>query len=280
MKNLAYYNGNIAPIDELMIPFNDRAHFFGDGIYEVTVTRNRKLYALDDHLDRLWNSASLLDIHIPYTREELTEILNDAVSRVDSPDQFVYWQISRGTQMRDHIYPEGMQGNLWIMIKPYKLPDIYKKITCTIADDTRFFHCNIKTLNLLPSVLTAQKAEREGFTECILHRNGRVTECSHSNVSIINQNGVFQTAPADNLILAGVARKHLIEGCHALGVEVSETPFTLDDLYTAKEIIVSASSKFGMGVSEIDHRAVGGGAPEQLKALQDYVWNRFLRATE
>jgi D-alanine transaminase len=64
MKNLGYYNGKVAPLDELTVPFNDRVHFFGDGVYEATLARNYKIYALDEHLDRLYRSASMVDIHI------------------------------------------------------------------------------------------------------------------------------------------------------------------------------------------------------------------------
>ena len=60
MKNLGYYNGNFAEIDEMTIPMNDRACYFGDGVYEATMSRNYNIFAIDEHIDRLYNSAGLL----------------------------------------------------------------------------------------------------------------------------------------------------------------------------------------------------------------------------
>ena len=75
MKNLGYYNGTFGPLEEMTIPMNDRAGYFGDGVYEATLARNGKIFALEDHLNRFYNSAGLIRIPVPYTRQELTDIL-------------------------------------------------------------------------------------------------------------------------------------------------------------------------------------------------------------
>lgn len=280
MKDLGYYNGQIGTLDELTVPFNDRVHFFGDGVYEATLARNYKINLLDEHIDRMFRSAAMVDINIRETKEEMAAILCDLVKKLDSPDQFVYWQVTRGTQARNHTYPEDMKGNLWVVLKPGAIKDLRTPIATITAPDTRFLHCNIKTLNLLPAVLYAQKAEREGVYETILYREGgRVTECSHSNVHIITKDGVFKTAPTDNLILPGIARAHLIKACHALGIEVDETPFTLDEMMSAAEVLTSSSTAPVRYCNKIDGKTVGGGAPELVKKLTDWVENEFLEAT-
>ena len=75
MEALAYYDGKIGTPEELMIPFNDRVHFFGDGVYDATVGANGKVYLMQDHLDRFYTSAKALDIHIPMPKEELGKLL-------------------------------------------------------------------------------------------------------------------------------------------------------------------------------------------------------------
>ena len=125
MENLAYYNGKFGPVDEMTVPFNDRVHFFGDGIYEATAAHNHVIYALDEHLDRFFNSAAMLDIHLPHTKEEFAAILRDMVSRVDSGDQFVYFQATRGTQDRGHVYPEDMVANFWILCIKMFYPELF-----------------------------------------------------------------------------------------------------------------------------------------------------------
>ncbi len=287
MENLGYYNGRFGPLDEMVVPFNDRVHFFGDGVYEACPAHNHVPFALDEHIDRMYRSASMVDIHVPCTKAEMKEILLDMVKRVDSGDQFVYWQVTRGTAMRNHTYAEDMKGNLWISLKPAPLKPIGKEVGAITAEDTRFLHCNIKTLNLLPAVWYAQAAERAGVYETILYRQTadstadcRVTECAHSNVHIINRDGVFQTAPTDNLILPGIARAHLLRACRALGIEVSETPFTVREMMEAREVIISSSSALLLHCTTVDGQSVGGKAPDTVAVLADWVREEFLAETE
>ena len=143
-----------------------------------------------------------------------------------------------------------------------------------------FFHCNIKTLNLIPSVVATQKAKEAGCQECVFYRpGGRVTECAHSNVHII-KDGKLVTAPTDNLILPGIARAHIIKACKKLEIPVSETPYTLDDLFNADEVIVSSSSNLCLHANEIDGKPVGGKALELLEKIRVAVLDEFYKATD
>lgn len=279
LKNLGYYNGNYGEIEEMSIPMNDRVCYFGDGVYDATYSRNYKIFALDEHIDRIYNSASLLNINITETKDEMKAILQEMVDKMDSGENFVYWQVTRGTAKRNHAFPENEKTNLWITISPKDIVDTYKKIKLITMEDTRFFHCNIKTLNLIPSVMASEKAKQAGCDETVFHRGERVTECAHSNVHII-KDGAFVTAPTDNLILPGIARAHLIRACKKLGIPVSEVPYTVDELMNADEIIVSSSGSLCLAAEEIDGKRVGGKAPELLKKLQDEVLREFIEETD
>ena len=279
LKNLGYYNVNYGEIEEMSIPMNDRVCYFGDGVYDATYSRNYKIFALDEHIDRIYNSASLLNINITETKDEMKAILQEMVNKMDSGENFVYWQVTRGTAKRNHAFPENEKTNLWITISPKDIVDTYKKIKLITMEDTRFFHCNIKTLNLIPSVMASEKAKQAGCDETVFHRGERVTECAHSNVHII-KDGAFVTAPTDNLILPGIARAHLIKACKKLGIPVSEVPYTVDELMNADEIIVSSSGSLCLAAEEIDGKRVGGKAPELLKKLQDEVLREFIEETD
>lgn len=280
MENLGYYNGKYGLLEEMTIPMNDRVCYFGDGVYDATYSRNHVIFALDEHIERFFNSAGLLKIKIPYTKEQVKEIIKDMVKKVDSGEQFVYWQVTRGTAMRNHAFPgDEVPANLWIMLKPLKIKDMSQKIKLITLEDTRFLHCNIKTLNLLPSVMAAQKTEEAGCQEAVFHRGTRVTECAHSNVSII-KDGILKTAPADNLILPGIARAHLIKMCKLFSIPVDETAFTLKELMEADEVIVTSSGQFCITACEIDGKPVGGKAPELVKKLQDALLEEFLEETK
>ncbi|MBQ2706822.1 MAG: aminotransferase class IV [Clostridia bacterium] len=279
MKHLGYYNGAFGEIETMTVPMNDRVCYFGDGVYDASYSRNYKIFALDEHIDRLYNSAALLRIDIHETKEEMRGILTEMVQKMDTGENFVYWQVTRGTAMRNHVFPKEGRANLWIVIYPKKIVDTYKKIRLMTKPDTRFFHCNIKTLNLIPAVMASEEALEAGCDETVLHRDGRVTECAHSNVHIL-KDGVFRTAPTDNLILPGIARAHLIGACRRLGIPVDETPFTVEEMMAADEVIVTSSGSLCLAAEEIDGKAVGGGAAATLRALQDAVVAEFMAATE
>ena len=77
MENLAYYNGKVTHLSEMMVPFNDRSHFFGDGVYDASVARNRIIFKLEDHIERFFNSMALIDIQPDFTKNELKELLQN-----------------------------------------------------------------------------------------------------------------------------------------------------------------------------------------------------------
>lgn len=277
-RELAYYDGVYGTPEEVKVPFNDRVHFFGDGVYDATVGANGKVYLLQDHLDRFYSSAKALDIHIPMEKDELGSLLTDLLSRVEGSTHFVYWQVTRGINARNHVYEENMPGKLWVLIRPNSLNDPDVPIKLVTEPDTRFYHCNIKTLNLIPSVMASEHAKRCGAQETVLHRNGVVTECAHSNVSIL-KDGVFYSHPNDELILRGIAKTHMIQACYRLGITVMEKPFTLDQLRDADEIIVTSSSNFCLHANELDGQPVGGKDPATLKAIQDAVLQEYFDYT-
>ena len=277
MKNLGYYNGKIGLISELTVPLTDRAFYFGDGVYDAVMCRNNIPYLLWEHIDRLYKNCSILGIVPPMCKNELSLTIKELIARVEGEEKFIYFHISRGSGIRNHSYSGG-EGNLCITVKPQPLDNVYEKMDTILRKDIRYELCYIKTLNLLPSVLTAQDATDNGCEEAILHRDGIVTECSHSNVSIL-KNGRLITAPCDQYILPGVTRSHLIGVALENGITVEERKYTTDELLDADEIIVTSSSKMARGVKTIDKRAVGGRDEDTLAILRDTMYANYLNAT-
>lgn len=261
-----------------MIPFQDRVHFFGDGVYEATLGGNHKIFLLEEHLDRFYSSAKALEIHIPMEKQTLGKLLTELLQKVEGKTHFVYWQVTRGVAVRNHTYDDDLEGKLWVSIRPFAMQDPEKEIGVITKEDTRFYHCNIKTLNLLPSVMASQDAKRAGAGETVFHRGEIVTECSHSNVSIL-KDGTFISHPNDNMILRGIAKTHMIMACYRLGIQVIERPFTLAELMEADEILVTSSSNFYRYATKVDGCPAGGKDPENRKLLQKAVIDEFLEYT-
>lgn len=278
MKNLGYYNGEIGLIEDMKIPMDDRGCYFGDGVYDATLCRNYHIFALDEHVDRFFNSARLIDIEIPQTKEQVKELLKELVRKLDSGNSFVYFQVTRGTAPRNHPYPE-VPANLWVMIRPKELGDIYEPQKLLTVEDNRYYICNIKTLNLIPNIMANQKAAAAGCHEAVFHRGERVTEGSHGNISIL-KDGVLRTAPTDELILPGITRKHVIEICQKLGIPVVEEPFTLEELKGADEILVTSSGRLCLASCELDGVPVGGRAAQLARSIQEAYLKKYLEETE
>ena len=138
MKTLGYYNGKFGPLEEMTVPMNDRACYFGDGVYEATLARNGKIFALKEHLDRFFNSAGLIKIDIPYTKDELAAILYDMLAKMDDKDIFIYWQMTRGGGHGDYrtivLAPASVQENCDMMATAFDLAEKYRHPVLVASD--------------------------------------------------------------------------------------------------------------------------------------------------
>lgn len=280
MKSVGYYNGTMGPLEEMTVPMGDRALYFGDGIYEAALVANGIVFGLEEHLDRMYNSLRLLEIPFSMEREQVRKELYRVIRAAEeSPVQFLYWQITRGVCPRSHPFPpKDVKPSLMIYVKPHAMKPLDKPYKLISMEDIRFKLCNIKTLNLIPSVLANQRAVEHGCDEAVLHRGSRVTECAHSNISIL-KDGILRTAPTDELILPGVTRKHLLALAREHQIPVEEKPFSMVELMNADELIVTSSSALCIPVESVDGIPVGGKDPVRLKLLQDAYLEKFHRET-
>lgn len=267
-------------IEKMTVPMLDRSHWFGDGIYDATCSRNYKIMAIDEHIDRFFNSARLLDINLGFTKDYLKNLLNELVKKLDDDELFVYWQATRGgNYLRSHNYNKELKANLWITITPEKITDKNREYKLASMEDTRFLHCNIKTLNLIPNVVAYQYAKEQNCDETVFHRGNIVTECAHSNVHII-KNKKFITHSADKYILPGIARAHLLNACKILNIEIEERDFTIDELINADEVIISSSGDLCIRAIEFEGKSIGKKDNETFNKLKEYIYQEWLDCTK
>lgn len=159
-------------------------------------------------------------------------LLTEMVEKVDCGEQFVYWQVTRGTAMRNHAYPDPdkVPANLWIVLTPCSVQDTYKKINLITTEDTRFLHCNIKTLNLLPSCMGPPSARRwpGAMSPCsigaILSPSARTPMC------LLFRTACLRPIPPIIIFCRVLPGAHLIKMCKKLGYAVDETPFTVAEM--------------------------------------------------
>ena len=249
--SIAYYNGNFCNYDDIKIPLSDRCVFFGDGIYDAAIGRNGRIYLEDEHLERFIGNAKKMNIHLPLKKHELSMLLHKTAALNGYTEYFIYFQLTRYSDERIHSYPDTEKSNLLITVKEHKISTPEHELKLITAPDVRYHICNVKTLNLLPNVLASKKAESLGCDEAVFIRNGIVTECAHSNISII-KNGTLYTHPKGKFILPGITRGRLLFLCEKLDISYKEIRFTEKDMKDADEVLITSTTKVCKRVSEID----------------------------
>ena len=279
MQNVGYYNGEIGALETLKGPALDRAFYFGDGCYEASTFTNNVIVALEEHLTRFYQSCQLLQIPFDMPADDLAIELQRCIDANELDSGIVYWQCSRGTYFRMHAFPPSdVKPNLFIYTSPYEMTPPASSFNLISMVDDRYLLCNIKTLNLIPNVLAAERCREAGCDEVVFHKDGRVTEGAHSNILMLKDR-VLHAPPQDRYILPGITLNHLLMLARDIGLEVREDPFTLDDLMDADEVIVSSSGAFCIPASSIDGVPVGGRDKQTLDQLQNAYEVYYAKAT-
>lgn len=119
---MIYLNGKFMPIHEAFVPVLDRGFIFGDGVYEVIPTYSRKLFRIDEHLNRLQHSLDGIRLKNPHSNEEWRHLLKQIIDYNDSDDQYIYLHITRGVAKRDHAFPVNVKPTVFIMSNPLLPP--------------------------------------------------------------------------------------------------------------------------------------------------------------
>jgi D-alanine transaminase len=279
MDRPVLFQDRIISKQEVSISPDDRGYVFGDGIYEVFRIYNGKLYEAEAHMQRLVRSTQGVMIELPCAPDALLNRLQELLQRSDVREGILYLQITRGVAPRAHVIPEGLKPVLYACCSPMERPleAIRSGITAVTAEDIRWHRCDLKTLNLLPNTLARSQATQRGAGEVIFHRNGRVTECSSSNVMIV-KDGVLRTHPANQWILHGITRLVVLRLASELAIPVAEEAFTLSEMAEADEAFITSTTAEITPVVEIDGRKVGSGKPGEITLRLQEAFERTIRA--
>jgi D-alanine transaminase len=274
MNPIFYYDGRLFGMGEAAFSFQDRAIFFGDAVYDACLSHNAIPYLLDLHIDRFFDGMKRLSITPPTDKEALAALLSELCRRAECETAFLYFQASRCADVRRHFFKDTDASRLMITVSEFASPRKDTVLRLILTRDRRYEYCNVKTTNLLPAVLASSEARRRGADEAVFVRDGMVTECAHSNISIL-KNGVLFTHPTDRRILPGIARKRLIDACHTLKIPVFERPFSAKELTEADEIFVTSTSRICHRAGYIGKKAVGMRDEDRARQIEDLLFSDF-----
>lgn len=269
-----YIDGKYYSKDEAKISVFDHGLLYGDGIFEGIRAYNGRVFHLDDHTTRLYNSAKGILLEIPMTMDEMNKAIVETVRRTGLKDAYIRVLVTRGVGdlgldlkkcpkatvviIADKIalYPEeAYQRGLKLMVSHLRR---------TPADT---LSPSIKSLNYLNNVLARAEASRANCDEAILlNREGYVSECSGDNIFFI-RNGELFTSPVYTGILEGITRNVTMDLARKkLGMKVIEQVFTVPELYRADEVFVTGSGAEIIGVIFVNGRMIADGKPGSITA--------------
>ena len=258
-----YLNGEFMPAAEARIPVLDRGFIFGDGIYEVVPVYGRVPFRWTQHHARLVRSLAKVRIDDPMDAAGWRTLIDTLIARHPWDDQFVYIQVTRGVARRDHAFPKGVTPTVFAMSSPLPVipAEIFERGVATVTlTDERWLHCDIKSTSLLGNVLARQAAVDAGAMECVMFRDGFLTEGSASNIWVVREGRVL-APPRDRLILEGIRYGLMQELCEAEGIAFEVRPVARAEVESADELMLSSATKEVMPIARLDGRPVGAGVP-------------------
>lgn len=262
MPELAYLNGDIMPIDQAMVPIEDRGYNFGDAVYEFVASYNGRLFCLEPHLERLERSMAALDFpKLP--RETVRSAIETLFAQAGIARAGIYIQISRGAAPRDHAFPASSALQVVMTVRPvHEKPAAFREkgASAITVTDIRWGRCDIKTVQLLPNVLAKQQAVAAGaFDAIFVAETGEVREGTSSNLFMV-KDGMLSTHPLTPRILPGITRQVVLELAREAGLTVAERYDDRAFLMAADEVFLTGTVTEVLPITRIDGKPVGEGA--------------------
>nr|ADI22870.1 branched-chain amino acid aminotransferase/4-amino-4-deoxychorismate lyase [uncultured gamma proteobacterium HF0500_32L01] len=251
LEAMVNVNGVVLELAQATIPVMDRGFLYGDSVYEVFRTRDGVPLFLNDHFDRLENSARLIDMRISQSRAVLIKEIGLTVAATGATRAdplYVRYQITRGEGPMD-LYPKpGLSTRYVIIVKalPIWKEEFYSRgldlaIPRVRRNPVNALDPNIKGGNYLNNILALSEAKNMGSDDSVmLTRDGFVTEASNSNVWFVID-GQLVTPSQGNL--RGLTKKHIHKALKEVGIKSVESDIHVNELHDATECFVTSATR-------------------------------------
>ncbi len=268
MSILIYLDGKFVPKEEAKVSVFDHGYLYGDGVFEGIRAYNGRVFRLDEHLKRLYDSAKVIDLKMPISIEEMEEALLETLRKNELRDAYIRLIVSRGPGDLGLDPRKCGKPTVVIIADKIKLypQEMYDNGLAVVTVPTRrnvpeSLNPMIKSLNYLNNILAKIEAINSGVEEAILlNADGYVAECTGDNIFIIKGNALY-TPPPYLGTLVGVTRNAVMELGEALGMKVEEKVFTRYDLYVADEAFLTGTAAEVVPVVGVDGRLIQDGKP-------------------
>jgi branched-chain amino acid aminotransferase len=265
MDGLVYVNKGFRPAAEAAVSVFDHGLLYGDGVFEGIRAYNGRVFKLERHIDRLFDSAKAIRLEIPHSHAEVCEVVLEACRQNDITDGYIRLLVTRGAGDLGIDPRKCPRAELIVIAR--KTIAIYRSPAAGIRVVTSTFRRNspealspsIKSLNYLNNILARIEANDRGADEALmLDAQGYVAEATVDNFFIVTERALLAPPTATNL--KGITRETLLGLAVSLGIRTEESPFTLFDVWTAKEAFICGTAAEVVPVLSVDDRAIGHGS--------------------
>ena len=264
MADIAYINSEFIPMEQAGISINDRGYMFADGVYEVICTRSGQPFLLPEHLKRLEQSATGINIPLPPSYNDWPAIIEEGIKHTGYQETMIYIQLTRGIMPRRHNYPETLEPYL---VMTFRSRPRYDESFFTLGkqaitvEEMRWNRCYLKTIALLPNILMKQQAHRQGCQEAFfISEKQEIHEACAANIFMVKDKTIF-TPELNNYILPGISRQYIIDRARANEMTVSCRICFLDELFDADEVFITSTTVDALPIIKVDNRQIGDGIP-------------------
>ncbi len=264
---IIYLDGAFLPKEEAKVSVFDHGLLYGDGVFEGIRAYNGRVFRLDEHLDRLYDSAKTIDLAVPIAKTEMADAIREVLRRNGLRDAYIRPIVTRGVGDLG-LDPRKCERPTVIIIAVEwgaMYGDLYEKGLTAVTVSIRRTPAeamppNVKSLNYLNNILAKIEANCKGGDEAIFFdTNGYLSEGSGDNIFVV-KNGEIVTPPTLNN-LRGVTRLVALECAADLGITVVERNMGYFDLYSADEVFVTGTAAEVGPIVTIDGRTIGSGRP-------------------
>ena len=268
-----FIDGNYFPESEAKVSVFDHGLLYGDGIFEGIRFYNGRVFKLEEHLDRLWDSARSICLEIPLSREEMTEALLETIRRNGLRDGYIRQVVTRGVGNLGLNPAQCKKPSVIIIAATIALypKEVYQKgltvVTCaTRRMSAAALNPAVKSLNYLNNVMARIEANLAGADEALmLNDAGNVAECTADNVFVVKKGQIF-TPPIAAGALRGITRAVAFDAAIELGFPMKEADITRHDVFTADECFLTGTAAEVISVIKADGRLIGTGKPGPVTA--------------
>ncbi|MBU0759450.1 MAG: branched-chain-amino-acid transaminase [Candidatus Omnitrophica bacterium] len=279
MGRQVYINGEYFDKQEAKISVFDHGLLYGDGVFEGIRSYNRLVFRLDQHIDRLYESAHGIMLNIAISRKEMAKAVIETLKLNELDDAYIRLIVTRGIGDLGLDPRKCKDASIIIITDKIQLyPEkLYKDGLSIITVPTprnipEALNPQIKSLNYLNNILAKIEAINSGYEEALMFTaSGYVAECTGDNIFIVKGNSLV-TPPAYLGILKGITRAAAMDIGKKLGLDVKEEVLTRHNLFTADECFLTGTAAEIVPVVSIEKRIVGSGKPGKttLKIMKEF----------